>query len=230
MKTISNIIYSTFAVFTLACFAFAQRAPDSVSIRVIATFDYPGTGNSIFPQKINDTGDIVGNYLDSSDVSRGFVRFRNGNFSAPIVDPNDTCNVTEGSGINNSRLVCGEYQNGSDCLYHGYFWMGGNFSEFDVPDSVGTELRGVNDVGDFCGNFTDATGLTQGFVSIGGTITPFSVPGATSTTAVGLNSSNQTVRNLCRRLRNQSRLLAGQQWGSALGRCSRLHRNNPVCE
>jgi len=46
MKTITNIIYSTFAVLTLACFAFAQQAPDSVSIRVITTFDYPGTGNS----------------------------------------------------------------------------------------------------------------------------------------------------------------------------------------
>src|SRR5438093_8070038 len=193
MKPISNIIYSTFAVFTLACVAFAQQAPDSVSIRVITAFDYPGTGNSTLPQKINDAGDIVGNYNDSSLVGRGFVRFANGNFSAPIVDPNDTCNVTEGSGINNSRLSCGEYQNGSDCLYHGYFWMGGNFSEFDVPHSVGTELHGVNNVGDFCGNFTDATGFTQGFVSIGGTITPFSVPGATATTAVGLNSSNQTV-------------------------------------
>ena len=193
MKTISNIIYSTFAVFTLACFGFAQQAPESVSIRVIATFDYPGTGNSTLPQKINDAGDIVGVYNDSSLVGRGFVRFANGNFSAPIVDPNDTCNYTEGSGINNSRLICGDYQNGSDCLYHGYFLMGGNFSEFDVPHSIGTELHGVNNVGDFCGNFTDATGFTQGFVSIGGTITPFSVPGATSTTAVGLNSSNQTV-------------------------------------
>ena len=76
------------------------------------------------------------------------------------------------------RLICGDYQNGSDCLYHGYFLMGGNFREFDVPDSVGTELHGVNNVGDFCGNFTDSTGLTQGFVSIGGTITPFSVPGS----------------------------------------------------
>jgi hypothetical protein len=192
MKTITNIIYSTFAVFTLACFAFAQQAPDSVSIRVITTFDYPGTGNSTRPQKINDGGDIVGD-VDSSDVTRGFVRFRNGNFSVPIVEPNDTCNVTTGGGIDNSRLICGSYQNGSDCLYHGYFLMAGNFSEFDVPDSESTELHGVNNVGDFCGNFTDATGFTQGFVSIGGTITPFSVPGATSTTASGLNSSNQSV-------------------------------------
>src|SRR5262252_6892012 len=92
MKPITNIIYSMFAVFALACFAFAQQAPERVSIRVIATFDYPGTGNSTIPVKINDAGDIVGSYIDSSLVERGFVRFANGNFSAPIVDPNDTCN------------------------------------------------------------------------------------------------------------------------------------------
>ena len=175
MKTITNIIYSTFAVFTLACFAFAQQAPDSVSIRVITTFDYPGTGNSTRPHKINDEGDIVGSATIRIG-EHGFVRFRNGNFSAPIVAPNDTCNVTEGRGINNSRLICGDYENGSDCLSHGYFLMGGNFSDFEVSDSVSTELHGVNNVGDFCGDFTDATGFTQGFLSIGGTITPFSVP------------------------------------------------------
>ena len=193
MKTITNIIHSTFAVLTLACFAFAQQAPESVSIRVITTFDYPGTGNSTLPQRINDGGDIAGEFNDSSGVTRGFVRFANGTFSAPIVDPNDTCNLTEGSGINNSRLICGDYENGSDCLAHGYFLMGGNFSEFDVPDSLSTSVSGVNNVGDFCGDVTDSTGLMQAFVSISGTITPFSVPGATSTYARALNSSNQTV-------------------------------------
>src|SRR5262249_5349017 len=53
-------------------------------------------------------------------------------------------------------------------------------------------VAGVNNVGDFCGDFTDATGLTKGFISLGGTITPFSVPGATLTIAQQLNSSNQT--------------------------------------
>ena len=38
---------------------FAQQAPNSVSIRVITTFDYPGTGNLTEPSKINDGGDIV---------------------------------------------------------------------------------------------------------------------------------------------------------------------------
>ena len=72
---------------------FAQQAPDSVSIRVITTFDYPGAGNLTEPQKINEGGDIVGIYLDSSLAQRGFVRFNNGTFAAPIVEPNDTGNL-----------------------------------------------------------------------------------------------------------------------------------------
>src|SRR5213078_5328372 len=67
---------------------FAQQAANSGSIEVIMTFDYPGTGIvTTSPQKINDRGDIVGEFIDSSGVVRGFVRFSDGSFSAPIVDP-----------------------------------------------------------------------------------------------------------------------------------------------
>ena len=187
------LIYSTLAVFTLACFALAQKSPESVCIRVITTFDYPGTGNSTLPSHINDRGDIVGIYFDSNGVSRGFVRFANGNFSAPIVEPNDTCNTTEGRGINNSRLVCGAYYNGADCTAHGFFLMRNNFTGFDVPGALDTTLSGLNNAGDFAGWFTDSSGITQAFVSLGGTITPFSVPGASLTRAYQLNSSNQLV-------------------------------------
>ena len=63
---------------------FAQQAPNSGSIEVITTFDYPGTGNATLPQKVNERGDIVGIYVDSLGVNRGFVRFSDGSFSAPI--------------------------------------------------------------------------------------------------------------------------------------------------
>src|SRR6266536_5213347 len=86
---------------------FAQPAANSGSIEVITTFEYPGAGNSTLPQKINERGEIVGEFIDSNGVTRGFVRFSNGTFSAPIVDPNDTVGFTEGRGINNSRTVCG---------------------------------------------------------------------------------------------------------------------------
>jgi len=73
---------------------FAQQAANSGSIEVITTFDYPGTGNSTLPQKINERGDVVGVFV-SSGVTRAFVRFSDGSFSPPIVDPNDTVGFTE---------------------------------------------------------------------------------------------------------------------------------------
>src|SRR6476619_2189575 len=111
---------------------FAQQAANSGSIEVITTFDYPGTGNLTLPQKINERGDVVGEFIDSSGVTRGFVRFSNGSFSAPIVDPNDTVGFTEGRGINNLRTVCGDYA-ASDGTIHSFFLSGGTFTEYDVP-------------------------------------------------------------------------------------------------
>jgi hypothetical protein len=157
---------------------------------VITTFDYPGTGNTTEPQKINDKGDIVGVYVDSLGVNRGFVRFSDGSFSAPIVEPNDTVGFTRGRGINNSGTVCGEYI-GSDGNDHSYFLSGGTFTEYNVPGALGTDVLGINDAASFAGGFDPGSGIFQGYVSLGGTITSFSVPGALFTLAFDFNNSNQ---------------------------------------
>ncbi len=171
---------------------FAQQAPDSVSIAVITTFDYPGTVISTQPQKINDGGEIAGIYFPSSLVRRGFVRFSNGNFSAPIVEPNDTQNFTEGRGINNLSTVCGDYV-GSDDNGHGFFLSRGTFREYNIAHALTTLVLAINNAGDFAGTFSDGSGIFQAFVSLGGTITSFNVPGAISTFAYQLNRSNQLV-------------------------------------
>jgi hypothetical protein len=191
-KQIFNSILAVLFVFPLMG-TFAQQAPNSGSIEVITAFDYPGTGNSTLPQKINERGDIVGIFLDSNLVSRGFVRFSDGSFSAPIVDPNDTVGFTEGRGINNSRTVNGDYAI-SDGTIHSFFLSSGTFTEYDVPGAIQTNLLSINDAGDFTGGFDpDGSGIFQGFVSRGGTITSFSVPGAISTFAYEINNSNQLV-------------------------------------
>jgi len=159
---------------------------------VITTFDYPGAGNSTLPQKINERGDIVGEFIDSTGVTRAFVRFSDGSFSDPIVDPNDTIGFTEGRGINNSGTVCGDYStsNGDN---HGFFLSGGTFTEYDVPGAVSTTVLGINDVANFTGSFSYGNGIFQGYVSVGGTLTSFSVPGAPLTLAYEINNSNQLV-------------------------------------
>jgi len=169
---------------------FGQQAPNSFSIEVITTFDYPGTGNSTLPQKINERGDIVGIFLDSNLVSRGFVRFSDGSFSAPIVDPNDTVGFTEGRGINNPGTVCGDYAT-SDGNTHGFFLSSGTFTEYDVAGALSTVVLGINDPADFAGGFSNDDVIFQAFVNIGGTITSFSVPGASLTLAYQLNNSKQ---------------------------------------
>ena len=101
-KHIRNSILALLFVLPLLA-TFAVQVANSVSVEVIATFDYPGVGTATLPQKINERGDVVGEFIDSAGVTRGFVRFSDGSFSAPIVDPNDTVGFTEGRGINNSR-------------------------------------------------------------------------------------------------------------------------------
>jgi len=171
---------------------FAQQAPNSVSITVITTFDYPGTVISTRPQKINDGGTMAGIYIDSLGALRGFVRFVNGSFSAPIVEPNDTENFTEGRGINNSGTVCGDYV-GSDDNGHGFFLSRGTFTEYNIPGALTTLVLGINDVGNFAGTFSNGGGIFQAFVSLGENVTSFSVPGASSTFAYQINNSNQLL-------------------------------------
>jgi uncharacterized membrane protein len=172
---------------------FAQQAANSGSIEVITTFDYPGTGNLTLPQKINERGDIVGEFIDSNGVTRGFVRFSDGSFSEPIVDPNDTVGFTEGRGINNSRTVDGDYVGGDNEL-HSFFLSNGTFTEYDVPGALETNLLSINDAGDFTGGFDpDGSGIFQAFVGRGGTITSFSVPASLSTFAYEINNSKQLV-------------------------------------
>ncbi len=172
---------------------FAQQAASSGSIEVITTFDYPGAGNSTLPQKINERGDVVGEFIDSSGVTRGFVRYSDGSFSDPIVDPNDTVGFTEGRGINNLRTVAGDYVI-SDGTVHSFFWSGGTFTEYDVPGAVQTNLLSINDAASFTGTFDpDGSGIFQAFINVGGTLTSFSVPAALLTLAYEINNSNQLV-------------------------------------
>jgi len=177
-----------FAFAFLVVGTLAQAA--TITIDILATFDYPGTGNSTLPQKINDAGEIAGYYKDASGVSRGFVRLRNGNFSPPIVDPNWDGFLTSARAINNSGLVAGFYVLAN--FAHGFFLSGNTYTDFDLPGALNTDIDALNDAGDFGGTADFSTG-NQAWVSIGGSVSFFGVPGALTTVVYGLNNSNQAV-------------------------------------
>jgi hypothetical protein len=163
--------------------AFAQQTP---TIEVVATFDYPGTGNSTLPQKINDTGDVAGYYVDLAGITRGFIRSRNGSFSPPVVNPNGDGFRTELRGINNDRLACGHYLNAN--FAHAFFFSGQTFTAFDIAGALNTYIYALNDAGDFGGEFDSSGNPGQAYVSLGGTITVFTVPNASVTSAFDINT------------------------------------------
>jgi hypothetical protein len=195
MKISLRLVVLGFVALALTgALAQSPESPAVFSIQLLSTFDYPGTGNQTRPQKISDMGDVVGIYVDTSLVSRGFVMLRDGTFSPPIVDPSDTGNLTEGRGINNSRLVCGDYLDATLGTFHGFFWLHNpsTYRNYDVPGSTTTIVLGLNNVGDFSGSATPTGGIQQAFLSIGGRVTPFAVPNATATLAYQLNATNQS--------------------------------------
>ena len=175
MKTSLRLVSCAvgFAALALTGASAQQAAPEAYSIQLVSTFDYPGTGNQTRPQKINDRGDIVGVFVDTSGISHGFTRLANGTFSAPIDDPNSPTPFTEGRGINNSRLVCGDYTDSAGA-FEGFFLSGSTFTNYD-PEPTFTIVLGVNNAGDFCGSVIPSSGIQSAFVSIGGVMTDFVV-------------------------------------------------------
>ncbi len=169
---------------------FAQAQP---IIQILATFDYPGTGNSTTAFGINEHDDIAGNYVDSAGVTRGFVRAGNGTFSPPIVAPGDTGNFTRCLGINTPGTVVGDFFNVAENRFHGYFLSGGAFRQFDVGPTVSTSLVGINLAGNFVGTFGSIAQPNQAFINISGSTIVIAIPGAHDSNGDGINAQNEVV-------------------------------------
>jgi len=163
----------------------------TITIQVITTFDYPGSTHT-YPSAINDHNEITG-FFESPNraITSGFTRTVDGQFSAPIVDPGDTHNLTAALGINNSETVLGYFFGVDD--YHGFFFSGGVYTQYDVPGSSGTVLQGINNAGDFVGYYYTPINELKGFMNIGGTVTTIDIPGGSNVTPHQLNSANQVV-------------------------------------
>jgi hypothetical protein len=176
----------------LVCFGPLAFGEPDISIQVVTTFDVPGTGTSTFPFHINDRGEIVGYFIDASGATKGFFRAANGRLKL-IVEPDDTGNFTRTLGINNSRVMCGDFFNVADNTYHGYFLSGSTFTQFDAAPGVGTYVGDINNVGDFVGAFGSAVQPTEAFIDVAGVLTSISVPGAAASYGQALNNADEMV-------------------------------------
>lgn len=189
MKTSLRLAGCAVGFAALALTGALAEEPAGFSIQLVSTFDYPGTGNNTRPQKISDKGEIAGIVVDANGVSFGFS-LRGTTFSPPLINPNDAGNLTEARGINNARVICGDYIDSAGA-FEGFFFSRGNFINY-APEPTFTIVLGINNAGDFCGSeIPSSTGVQSAFTDIGGVKTDFTIRNASATLAYQINSSNQ---------------------------------------
>jgi hypothetical protein len=187
------------ALLVATCVLFLARqllAEQGVTFEILASFDYPGASDT-YPAGINDLGEVVGPfYSQSLNQTQGFVRFADGTFSDPIVNPAGRSTLPWD--INNNGTICGSYVLADGVSSRGFLLSGSTFTNFDFG-TPNTYLRGVNDAGNFCGSTVE-----QAFVSINGTLTMFAIRNAGITDAWGINNLNQVVGVAARLTTNAS--------------------------
>jgi hypothetical protein len=142
------------------------------------TFDDPNEGTASGQGTtpiVRSHGVIDGYYADSSGVSHGFLRLRNGKFVT--FDPANS-EYTLPFGMNERGEIAGIYfdSNGP----HGFLRRAnGESIAIDVPGAAGTYAANINSEGAVGGDSYDSNDVSHAYIrSPSGKITVFSAPGA----------------------------------------------------
>lgn len=161
---------------------------------------------------INDSGEIVGTYEDSSGVYHGY-ELSGGRFTTLNV-PFAGAEGTNAEGLNNSGEIVGAWVD-SAANTHGLTLIGSTYTSLDYPGADFTYAEGVNSEGKVVGYYIDTTGgVAHGFLLSGGTYTSIDFPGAYSTGSSGINDAGDIVGAYC--MTNECRTTGEGQQGYVL--------------
>lgn len=142
-------------------------------------------------QSINNLGQIVGNYGDTSGNTQAFM-YDDGNWIT--ITPPDS-EFTVASGVNNLGEVVGYFLR--DGIYRGFFYDGNDFSIIENPESIeisspGTVITSINDFGIMTGHIIGiGEYYDQSFIYDGISFRNFDVPGSVYVRTTDLNNNGQ---------------------------------------
>ena len=129
------------------------------------TIVHPDAGESqrVAAVGINDSGQIVGNFMDSDLRGHGFLK--DGDSYTTIDYPDANVSGIALYGINNLGQIVGAYVVGGNTEGARSFLLDkGRFIEIAHPDATSTYAYGINDSGQIVGYFNDSKGVSHGFL------------------------------------------------------------------
>src|SRR5262249_20589409 len=133
----------------LALLTLAPRTAAAQALKVTQINPPGATVTASFAMGINNSNQVVGNYVVNGTVVKGF-QYLGGTQYQNIVFPGSV-NYTRANGINDSGEIVGDFF-GADNFYHGFTLIGGTYKQYDVQKGVvSTSVFGVNNNGDFAG-------------------------------------------------------------------------------
>ncbi len=193
-RTVEKLTVLSIAILGLLTLGMGTRQihnPGIFAKYKLTTFQVSGQ-TQITVTGIDNAGDVVGNYVNGSSQTVGFERLANGTISN-VVDPNDNHGFDRANGINNKGVISGDYAYnvGDSYEYSGFFYQSGNYTQYQV-DGESTSNFGINDKGDFVGQYYDGSGY-PGFVNVNGTVTQINVPDAYLTYPYSINNAGLIV-------------------------------------
>ena len=154
----------------------------------------PGS-TSTYVVGINDAGQIIGGYTDSSGEHGFIYNHDSGGTYITLNDPLSANGLvgTQVNGINDAGQVVGDYADSSGV--HGFLYSGGNYTTLNGPlGTGGARALGINDEGQIVGNYEDSSGAEHGFLDSGGNYITLDDPlGTKGTFAYGINDLGQIV-------------------------------------
>jgi uncharacterized membrane protein len=154
------------------------------------TVNIPAPANLGSPAALNDSGAIVGSFLDSKFNSHGFLLFQ-GKLTTFMFPGSTSTTVRD---MNATGTIVGEFNVGLS-PQHAFMVQAGGFHEITIPGhpNVPAVALGVNDNGDVVGQF-NSNNTPFGFLLHNGTLTILSFPGAQAgTTPRSINNQGVVV-------------------------------------
>jgi uncharacterized membrane protein len=155
-------------------------------------FDAPEVGSNHFP-RINNRGDVVGEYIKADDEpgAGAFWRDRRGRITE-IAYPGSFETIP--LDINDRQVIVGNHRVGAAGPSLGFLRdRGGRFHTIRVPGAAQTQAYAVTNRGQIVGDYTQPDGTIHGYLWRNGRFTTIDGPDGTGATLTDINDRGQIL-------------------------------------